>query len=273
DVEINVENLALPIGSKLYVRLKSTNGTWSAPKSITRKEFLSNSGSIIEYGEYYINSDPGKGKGIPLNLVNGIADIPINQQNKGDIIYVRIKDNFDRWSPAKVYSFNYQQVVKAEYVIKSKSGSMSSPQIMTLSSDINLPWIYNAEAENIPLSNVDSVFVRYQGENKIYSQWFKRSLNPIDGIDSFEENSSILTCFPNPFSNATTIRLGLTELSFVNLRVIGQLGQIVETLINKELPGGQYALPFDGTNLPAGVYYCQLITNKKNATIKLSLQR
>jgi len=82
--------------------------------------------------------------------------------------------------------------------------------------------------------------------------------------------------FPNPFNPVTTIRFDLPEKEFVELNIFNTLGQKVRTLIQKNLPAGQYRVVWDGRSnggviLPAGVYYLQIRAGSFLQTRKLTL--
>jgi hypothetical protein len=47
----------------------------------------------------------------------------------------------------------------------------------------------------------------------------------------------------------------------VNLTVYDILGNEVATLVNEEKPAGEYEVEFDGSNLPSGIYFYQLLVS------------
>jgi len=49
------------------------------------------------------------------------------------------------------------------------------------------------------------------------------------------------------------------------------LGREVVTLVNEEKPAGEYEVDFDGTELPSGVYFCQLKAGQFVETRKMVL--
>ncbi|MEJ2105076.1 MAG: T9SS type A sorting domain-containing protein, partial [Ignavibacteriaceae bacterium] len=69
--------------------------------------------------------------------------------------------------------------------------------------------------------------------------------------------------YPNPFNPATTIKFALPFSSNVKLNVYNALGQLVETLVNKEMESGYHEVNFDGSGLASGVYLYQLQTDNK----------
>jgi len=64
--------------------------------------------------------------------------------------------------------------------------------------------------------------------------------------------------YPNPFNPSTTIRFALQTSEIVKLSIYNQLGQKVETLINKQMAAGSYSLQWNAEALPSGVYYYRL---------------
>jgi hypothetical protein len=76
--------------------------------------------------------------------------------------------------------------------------------------------------------------------------------------------------YPNPFNPSTTIRFSIpsvtqngVEGSLVTLRVYDVLGNEVATLVNEDLPAGEYEVEFpchscENRNLTSGIYFYQL---------------
>ncbi len=67
--------------------------------------------------------------------------------------------------------------------------------------------------------------------------------------------------YPNPFNPSTNIGFTIAEREFVTLKVYDILGREVISLVNEELPAGEYQIEF-GSNLihqiPSGVYVYNL---------------
>jgi hypothetical protein len=71
-----------------------------------------------------------------------------------------------------------------------------------------------------------------------------------------------LTISPNPMVSGTQIEYILYHNSSVNLKIIDLSGRVVATLVNKFQQQGKQKVAFNGTTLPAGIYFCVLKTNE-----------
>ena len=90
--------------------------------------------------------------------------------------------------------------------------------------------------------------------------------------DGDRENQLLGQNFPNPFENATTISMNLTEKSQVVLSVYSQDGKLVEELVNEVLDKGTHEVDFPARQLPAGLYYYMLQTPQKIVTRKMMIK-
>jgi hypothetical protein len=90
------------------------------------------------------------------------------------------------------------------------------------------------------------------------------------------------TCFelyqnyPNPFNPSTKIKFeipdqGRTVRNLITLKVYDVLGDEITTLVNEELPAGEYEVEFDATGLPSGIYFYQLKVGSFIQTKKMVL--
>ena len=59
--------------------------------------------------------------------------------------------------------------------------------------------------------------------------------------------------YPNPFNPNTNIQFRISNFEFVNLSVYDVLGNEVVTLVNEELPAGEYEVELDILNLSGGI--------------------
>ncbi len=83
----------------------------------------------------------------------------------------------------------------------------------------------------------------------------------------------LIVAYPNPFNPSTTLEYYLKKNSHVSIKIYDVIGNLVTTLVNKEIRAGKYKLLFNATNLPSGVYFSQITTNNEIKTIKLLLTK
>ncbi len=86
---------------------------------------------------------------------------------------------------------------------------------------------------------------------------------------------SSLVAMPNPFADETTIAFSLPAEGMANVSVYGTDGRRVAELFNDNvIADAGYSVSFNGTNLPAGMYFVKLTTETGEAeTIKLTLTK
>jgi len=88
-----------------------------------------------------------------------------------------------------------------------------------------------------------------------------------ENLDEIEE--SIITCFPNPFSNFTRIEYILSERDDINLSIYNCTGDLMMTLVDKVQPKGKYIINFKRNGIAPGVYYLVLSTKQLKKTSKI----
>lgn len=89
------------------------------------------------------------------------------------------------------------------------------------------------------------------------------------GSNDFENTLS--HNYPNPFRETTKIRFTLEEETDVQLKVYDTTGRLVKTVIDEQLTPGLYEPTFDGSDLAAGVYIYQLLTDDQQTVKKMTL--
>lgn len=94
--------------------------------------------------------------------------------------------------------------------------------------------------------------------------------DPVTFIPEESQPDAILKQnYPNPFETYTTLEFVLSQSDFVTLSVTDLNGTLVETLINKSMPPGEYKVRFQAANFKSGVYICHLVTTGQISTKKL----
>lgn len=114
-----------------------------------------------------------------------------------------------------------------------------------------------------------------QGNNKsnYYGPLIKKYFIPNITMDVPNETPSPASFtleqnYPNPFNPSTTIVYTIPVEAKVTLKVYDVLGKEVAELINDYHPAGTYQVPFDGQNLPSGVYFYTLKTSDNSLMTK-----
>ena len=72
--------------------------------------------------------------------------------------------------------------------------------------------------------------------------------------DGLPADFDLSPSFPNPFAASSTIEYTLPAPTKVRLEVFNTLGQQVRTLVDRHQQAGHYAVIFDASGLPSGVY-------------------
>ncbi|MBE0642669.1 MAG: T9SS type A sorting domain-containing protein [Bacteroidetes bacterium] len=79
---------------------------------------------------------------------------------------------------------------------------------------------------------------------------------------------------PNPFSGSTLLRYSLSNASRVSLRVLDVTGRSVATLLEGvERPSGTGTARFDGSTLPPGLYFAELLVGTQRCQRAMLLLR
>ncbi|MBN1970346.1 MAG: beta-propeller fold lactonase family protein [Candidatus Delongbacteria bacterium] len=93
-------------------------------------------------------------------------------------------------------------------------------------------------------------------------------LNGTDIVENvtIPNNLNLISSYPNPFNPETTINYTVPSNGLVNLAVYNSQGELVETIVNRELSSGNYTAAFNGANLSSGVYYYRISINNISQT-------
>jgi hypothetical protein len=70
-----------------------------------------------------------------------------------------------------------------------------------------------------------------------------------------------IASYPNPTRSVAFIEYTLPRTSSVRLGIVDALGNAVRTLVDGVQEGGRYVATFDGTGLPSGVYFYDMVAN------------
>jgi len=98
--------------------------------------------------------------------------------------------------------------------------------------------------------------------------------------ESGEGNANVLPTeysldqnYPNPFNPNTTINYQLPENNQVSLKVYDILGNLVATLVEKEMEAGYYGVNWNASQLASGIYIYRIISGSFVSTKKMILMK
>ncbi len=84
--------------------------------------------------------------------------------------------------------------------------------------------------------------------------------------------------FPNPFNPETTIKYKVKEAGTVNISIYNMAGQLVRTLVNRQMKPGSYDLVWDakdnnGQHVSSGTYFYRMQANNFSKVQRMQLLR
>ncbi len=79
--------------------------------------------------------------------------------------------------------------------------------------------------------------------------------------------------FPNPFTARTSLRYALPRAGHVQMRIYNVAGQMVETLVDREMQAGEHSVEFAARQLPAGTYFVQMTASGERSARTVILVR
>jgi hypothetical protein len=177
---VNISNPNIVPGfHNLFIRFRDAGGRWSQTnvRTFYKEDINTTSNTLpnITGGEYFIDTDPGHGKGQPIsvtpgtNLNNVSFNVNISNANIAagfHNLYVRFRDANGRWSQANVRSFYKEQfagttalpnVVALEYFVDTDPGFGKGKRV-------NVTPSTNITSFNFPVDMSDVSI----GNHKIY---------------------------------------------------------------------------------------------------------
>jgi hypothetical protein len=91
-------------------------------------------------------------------------------------------------------------------------------------------------------------------------------LKDVDGLDVLDwepvTEFRLENAYPNPFNPSTTLQFALPVDAMVQLEVYNIRGQLVTTILNRDVPAGRYTYRFDASNLNSGIYFYRFRAGK-----------
>jgi hypothetical protein len=99
------------------------------------------------------------------------------------------------------------------------------------------------------------------------------SVDSNEPVGAIPKNCLLTQNYPNPFNPETKIDYQIDSKSLISLKVFDLLGKEVAVLVNGIAAPGMYSVTFNAQNLPSGIYFYKLATNKATITKKMTFIR
>lgn len=109
---------------------------------------------------------------------------------------------------------------------------------------------------------------------KIYKPDSTTSVSRNDGL--ITHSTTLYQNFPSPFNPSTKINFEINQVSNTSIKVFNILGKEIKQLVHENLPSGEHNIEWDGkgnegSTLPSGIYFIQMIAGSYQKTIKTIL--
>lgn len=190
------------------------------------------------------------------------------------------------WNFVTNSGVNQQSGCKAVFFLDANNGWISSKA----SDNEQTPFVVHTTdggatwtTQNTPLGN-------QFGSNAIFSIYFADSqtgwltadngkicrYNGLTSADNenIQVNSfSLSQNYPNPFNPSTRINYSVAQGSRVTIRVFDILGNEIEVLVDEEKSVGNFAVNWNASAMPAGIYFYKLSAGSFTETKKMILMK
>lgn len=235
----------------------------------------------------------------PADTIRGTQDLMNRTIRLGPGTY----DNYLSWvvfqdsSFVKVYDRGpvYQGIIQSAVSADGHEAEMKAPM-----------WGFFRDAQGVPivkLGNTIDVSFSLEGSGELSesaveagytgnkSVWGSDTADPIVGYqlidrwtfvsaekEAVPENLRLEQNFPNPFNSETILRYSIASPARVQVTIVNLHGQIVRRLYDGCQESGAHQIKWDGTdafgyNVPSGVYWAVMKTERKQTVRKMLLLR
>ena len=300
---INTSSLSAATTNQLFVRTKNAEGFWSITNIST---FVVNATSDPVYpaaplaptnvtlAEYFIDTDPGFGNGVPITLSAGVdianlnVVVDVNALAQGQhVLFVRSRSNLYSISNAVLFikgsvlplTWAYiRGEIKADGALISW-GTVSESNTAQFYLEHSTDGIHFTTAGTLAAAGNSNTALQYSllhsgavnGLNYYRIKQTDRdgrfTYSPIVKILNRKGNGKIVIA-PNPASNEVTIYFD-KPMAAGNLRLYNSSGQMISL---QRIAEGSQQQKLDVSKLPAGIYQLQVQTATAVETFKLMKQ-
>lgn len=207
--------------------------------SFLKPEFLIiNHYQSITQAEYFINTDPGEGKGTAIDISKGFV-VTLNQQNipynYGDRIFVRVKNENNVWSAPYGRKLGTNIIDSASvfrvYYPHPNDKRKKEYKMSIISQKVN-GLIATALSDTIPLSDLnegDTLLVQMKGVNYIWSDLYQIIYHKPTGVKEQISENAFMSISPNPATDKVNISYNVPLAINATITITNELGVIQKT--------------------------------------------
>ena len=113
------------------------------------------------------------------------------------------------------------------------------------------------------------------GSNQYWREWrievYGTAVGILSNNSSIPDKYFLETPYPNPFNSKTVLNFGIPQAGLTTINIYDVLGRKICTLLDKQLPAGNYQTPFYASGLASGVYLARLNAGGQVFTQRLTL--
>lgn len=143
-----------------------------------------------------------------------------------------------------------------------------------------------SESNSLKVNELDDgqYFWRVKGKNSEGESYYSNiasfkvgnGITDVTDLTAIPEQFEVSQNYPNPFNPTTVIKFGLSEASFVSIKIYNMLGQEVKTLVNSDKSSGSYSVQWNGDNnygqkVTSGTYLYRVTAENSVVTKKMIL--
>ncbi len=168
-------NLHLATNEAVFIRFKNGNGIWSAARATTFTGVGVNRSAVVNYVEYFVGSDPGKGRGTSVPIT-AAQSIPLNilsvNLSPGQYVHLRTQDIQGRWSSPVDLKYPTRWIRGAEVVVGNNPNAVLLGQGLPMSS-LNGVFGSGYATVHATLNNwnrQDTIWVRTESSDYLWSK-------------------------------------------------------------------------------------------------------
>ncbi|MBI5464656.1 MAG: T9SS type A sorting domain-containing protein [Ignavibacteriales bacterium] len=153
-------------------------------------------------------------------------------------------------------------------------------QGLWMSSNINSATPVFSNVSNYPFQMPTRVFFNPNNTTEIWVTSFGNGMkmgmlgaNGIRQLLRIPTEFYLEQNFSNPFNPTTHFQFAIADFQFVSLKIYDVLGREIETLVSEKMSPGRYAVEWNASSFPSGVYFYRLDAGSFSETKKLLLMK